>query len=203
MRPAQTSIFALVLSFVFISWAPFAHRDVAGQAQQKNEDPPWYTALYEEDVRYGVYACTDADAEAVSVFFLEHPISHYRPICHNDCPVIKCRPVIQVPSIAQAAKVTGTISVHILVDEEGETIYARVLDGHPLLLAVARRAACETQFRTLPRSRKRQGVMHFYIDGTGFLGIPYSAAEVSASAVPMDWLRRMAEVKPATLSQLL
>lgn len=181
MRPTRISMFALVLLFAFISWILFAHSDVAGQVQEKNEDPAWYTSLYEKDVRYAVHACSDTNAEVVNNFFLEHPINHYRPLCHNNCPVIRCRPLILIPSLARAAKATGTVSVHVLVDEEGKTLYARVLDGHPVLFPTARRAACETQFDVKPR--KRQGVMHFYVDDTGFLGVPYTAGEVRASTV--------------------
>jgi hypothetical protein len=85
--------------------------------------------------------------------------------------------VIQFPSIARATKVTGTVSFHVLVDEQGKTLYARVLDGHPLLWAAARKGACETQFNLYP-GHKRQGVMHFNVDDSPFLGVPYTANQV-------------------------
>lgn len=148
-----------------------------GQAQDMNREPSWQTKLYEKDVAYGKFACKNEDAQLVVTFFKEHPLSRVFPICHNDCPVIRCRPVIQFPSIARAAKATGRISVHVLVDEQGKTLYARVLDGHPLLWAAARKGACETQFSLYP-DHKRQGVMHFFVDDSPFLGVPYTANQV-------------------------
>ena len=178
----RLSFFALVFTAAFLSWVLLAHREVVAQVQEKNADPTWESSLYEIGVRYEEFACSGVDPQVVSMFFLEHPLFTRRvPICHNDCPVIRCRPVIQIPSLARAAKVNGTVSVHILVDEEGKALYARVLDGHPLLLAAARRAACETQFNLYPH-HKRQGVMHIYVDEAGFLGIPYTANEVPSGS---------------------
>jgi hypothetical protein len=148
-----------------------------GQSQDKPPDS-WQMKLYEKDVAYENFACKTEDAQVVDSFFKEHPLrTSLTPICHNDCPVVRCRPVIAVPKIARTAKITGTVSVHVLVDEQGKTLYARVLEGSPLLLAAARRGACETQFNLYP-DHKRQGVMHFYVDDSGFLSIPYTANRV-------------------------
>jgi hypothetical protein len=146
------------------------------QAQEQGTD--WRTILYEKDVAYENFVCKAEDSQLVASFFKEHPLrTPLIPICHNDCPIVRCRPVIQFPSIARAAKVTGTVSVHVLVDEHGGTVYARVLEGHPLLWAAARKGACETRFNAYA-DHKRQGVMHFFVDGSLFLGVPYSANEV-------------------------
>jgi hypothetical protein len=110
-------------------------------------------------------------------FFISHPLTRILPICHKDCPVIKCRPLIVFPPLARAAKVTGTVSVHVLVDENGHVFYARILSGHPLLWAVARRTACETQFKEY-RSGKHQGVMHFIVENYDYLDVPMHANEV-------------------------
>src|SRR5689334_16889536 len=134
--------------------------------------------LYEEDVEYKNFVCKTEDTQVVDSFFKEHPLrTPLIPICHNDCPVVRCRPVIPFPKIAATAKVTDTVSVHVLVDEQGKTLYARVLEGSPLLWAAAQRGACETQFNVYP-DHKRQGVMHFYVDGSAFLGIPFLANQV-------------------------
>ena len=117
------------------------------------------------------------DSEIVAAFFKEHPLRKIFSICHNDCPVIKCRPVIAFPAIANTARSTGAISIHVLVNEEGKVLYARILAGHPLLWAAARRGACETQFNIYP-DHKRQGVMHFTVDNSGYLGVPYGANQV-------------------------
>jgi hypothetical protein len=144
---------------------------------QDNKELSWQNRLYESEVRYENFACRREDSETVAAFFKEHPLREIFPICHNDCPIIKCRPVIPFSAIANSARGTSAISVHVLVDEEGKVLYARILDGHPLLWAAARRGACETQFNVYP-DHKRQGVMHFTVDNSGYLGVPYGANQV-------------------------
>jgi hypothetical protein len=144
---------------------------------QDNKGLSWQNKLYESEVRYENFACRSEDAETVAAFFKMHPLRKIFPICHNDCPIIKCRPVIPFPALANSARVTGAISVHVLVNEEGKVLYARILGGHPLLWAAARKGACETQFNVYP-DHKRQGVMHFTVDNSGYLGVPYGANQV-------------------------
>ena len=176
LQPRRISVIALVFIPVLICLLLLARQDVAGQAQAGTEDPLWVTSLYDKTVKYEDFACYEEDVQVVFNYFIEYPLVDRRlPICHNDCPVVSCRPVIQIPLMGQ--KLTGTIPVHILVDEEGDVLYARVLSGHPLLRAAARKAACQTRFTKYPH-HKHQGVIHFYLDGTVFLGIPYTANQV-------------------------
>ncbi len=138
----------------------------------------WQRKLYEKDVKYEDSACKSEDSEVVAAFFRERPLSRLIGICHNDCPIIKCRPLIHFPSLAKHARVSGVVPVHILVDEGGKVLYARVLGGHPLLRASARRAACETQFKNYPH-HKRQGVLHLTFDSRDvYIGIPTTANQV-------------------------
>jgi hypothetical protein len=152
---------------------------VSSNAQDPNQErePAWKTNLYEAAVAPENFTCKPEDAELVATFFTEHPLSSTLPICHNDCPVVRCRPVVQFPSLARAAKASGTVSVHILVDEQGKTLYARILDGNPLLWAVVRRAACETQFNA-HQNHLRQGVMHFVVNDSELIDVPYFANQV-------------------------
>jgi len=165
----------ILLSIAFLFSCAFISSE--GQAQDKYEQSSWQAKLYGKDVDYKNFACKNEDAQAVATFFKEHSLKRALPICHNDCPIIRCRPVIQLASIARAARVTGTVSVHVLVDEQGKALYARVLNGHPLLWAAARKGACETQFSPYP-DHKRQGVMHFKVEDSAFLGVPYTANQV-------------------------
>lgn len=164
----STPVCVIILLFL-LSLTSFS----ASEAQRQDKHSySWQTKLYEKDVAYENFACKTEDAQLVASFFKEHPLRTPRfPICHNDCPVVRCRPVIPFPKIARAAKVTGTVSVHVLVDEQGKTRYARVLEGPPLLWAAARRGACETQFNLYP-DHKRQGVMHFSVDDSGVFRHP-------------------------------
>ncbi len=166
----------LLLFFCFLSITSFQTNSIC-QTQEENQEELWKKNLYKEDVQYENFACDEEDSEAVKNFFVSRPLNIKRPVCHNDCPVIECRPVIPFPKSAKAVRVTGKVSVHVLVDEKGKVLYARVLSGHPLLWVAARKGACETQFREYPYN-KHQGVMHFTVDDYGFLGVPNVANQV-------------------------
>ena len=51
------------------------------------------------------------------------------------------KPTPAYPAIAKAARVQGTVSVKVVVDEEGRIIAAQALSGHPLLKSAAVAAA--------------------------------------------------------------
>jgi protein TonB len=50
------------------------------------------------------------------------------------------------PPIARAAHASGTVSVEIIVDEQGNVIGAYAVSGHPLLQAAAVSAARQAKF---------------------------------------------------------
>ena len=50
------------------------------------------------------------------------------------------------PPIAHAAHASGTVTVQVLIDEEGNVIVAHAVDGHPLLQAAAVAAARQARF---------------------------------------------------------
>ena len=50
------------------------------------------------------------------------------------------------PPIARAAHASGKVTVQVLIDETGQVVRARSIDGHPLLRAAATRAASESVF---------------------------------------------------------
>lgn len=53
------------------------------------------------------------------------------------------KPQPAYPPIAKAARVQGSVTVQVVVDEEGKVIAAQVISGHPLLQAAAVKAARE------------------------------------------------------------
>ncbi len=153
---------SLLFFFCFLSIISFQTSSI-GQTQEEKQEGLWKRNLYKEDVQYEKFACNKEDSEIVKTFFVNRPLNIKLPICHNDCPLIQCRPVIPFPTSAKAARAAGKVSVHVLVDEKGKVLYARVLSGHPLLWIAARKGACETQFKEYPYN-KHQGVMHFTVD---------------------------------------
>lgn len=57
------------------------------------------------------------------------------------------KPPPEYPLIAKAAHVSGTVSVRVILNEEGKVIAAQADSGHPLLRAAAVKAAREVQFK--------------------------------------------------------
>ncbi len=129
------------------------------KAQTKEKKVDWYDKLHEENVNYEESACSKGLKKSVREYFKTHKLSLTFPICHNTCPIVKCRPIISYPKPAKILGIGGIVSVHMLVDGEGNTMYARILEGHPLLRKSVEQAACQTQFNA--HELKRQGVMHF------------------------------------------
>jgi TonB family protein len=52
----------------------------------------------------------------------------------------------EYPAIARAAKASGTVTVEITIDEEGNVVSARSVSGHPLLQSAAVTAARQARF---------------------------------------------------------
>ncbi|HEX8069968.1 MAG TPA: energy transducer TonB [Pyrinomonadaceae bacterium] len=56
------------------------------------------------------------------------------------------KPVPAYPALAKQARVSGVVTVEILVDESGRVISATATSGHPLLREAARAAALQARF---------------------------------------------------------
>ena len=177
MQTVQT--FSRIL-FVALLFVAFGYLPLDGQTITKpKEEPPWMTALYEKDVDYGLFACDAKYKTIVDSFFVTRPLQSFLPICHNDCPIVNCAPIVRVSQTALAVKATGRVRVHVLVDEQGKVIYARAVDGHPLLRSVSVQTACRTQFREYPY-HKAQGILDFTVEeGYPFVSVSPTANRVS------------------------
>jgi protein TonB len=51
------------------------------------------------------------------------------------------------PPLAKAARISGSVPIEIIIDEEGEVMFARSLGGHPLLKESALAAARGWKFK--------------------------------------------------------
>jgi outer membrane biosynthesis protein TonB len=58
----------------------------------------------------------------------------------------KSLPKPPYPPAARAARASGVVNIQVLIDEESKVFSAEPVSGHPLLLGVARTAACMTEF---------------------------------------------------------
>jgi TonB family protein len=68
------------------------------------------------------------------------------------------------PAEAKAAKASGPVTVKVVIDEEGRMIWAKAIDGHPLLQEVSVKAACRA--RVMPvkisgRAVKAEGAISY------------------------------------------
>jgi TonB family protein len=66
------------------------------------------------------------------------------------------KPELVYPPAARAVQAAGLVSVDVVIDEDGKVIWAKVLEGHPLLHATALRAACQTRFKPVVDCIKRR-----------------------------------------------
>ena len=56
------------------------------------------------------------------------------------------KPQPEYPSMARSARASGTVSVQIVVDENGDVVSAQALGGHPMLREASERAARKAKF---------------------------------------------------------
>jgi TonB family protein len=56
------------------------------------------------------------------------------------------KPQPDYPPAAKAARVSGTVAVHVAVDEQGDVSWAQAVTGHPLLRAAGEEAARRAKF---------------------------------------------------------
>jgi TonB family protein len=69
------------------------------------------------------------------------------------------------PPAAKAVRAAGSVSVQVLIDENGSVVSASAVSGHPLLRAAATQAARQAKFApTLLSGRKVKvsGVLTYY-----------------------------------------
>jgi TonB family protein len=57
------------------------------------------------------------------------------------------KPKLAYPPAAKAVRASGLVSVDVVIDEDGKVVWAKVLEGHPLLHTAALRADCQTRFK--------------------------------------------------------
>ena len=69
----------------------------------------------------------------------------------SDCEPVNLKtifqPQVSYPKAAQAVKASGLVKVDVVFDETGKVIWAKVIEGHPLLRAEALRVACLTRIK--------------------------------------------------------
>ncbi|MEZ5308835.1 MAG: hypothetical protein R2684_16945 [Pyrinomonadaceae bacterium] len=168
--------FPVLLMPLLLSLFAF-HSNSIAQVRGTKQEPPWRQYLYKSDVVYEDYACDEQHTDAVKEYFRSRPLNRMFRICHNDCPYATYLPLISFPRPAKAIQAKGRISVHVLADEQGTVLYARVLYGNVLLWSAARKGACQTRFNSYEYG-KRQGVMHFWVENYNYLGVPKYANEL-------------------------
>ncbi len=75
-----------------------------------------------------------------------------RPEPNYSCAIstsIIYQPELVYPPAARMVKASGAVSIDTVIDEEGKVIWAKVVEGHPLLRGVALRTLCQTRFKPI------------------------------------------------------
>jgi len=126
---------------------------------QKTTKPEvtWEDKLYEKNVSYENFSCQDEDKKTVADFFKNHPLNRIFRICHNNCAVLKSFSNRKLPPLSAKIKRDGFIAVHILVNEKGNPIFARAVNGNSIMRKLLETRACESKFQA--DSVKRQQLM--------------------------------------------
>lgn len=115
-------------------------------------------------------------------------------------------PKPQYPPAAREESASGTVTVQVLVDEDGNVVTASAVSGHPLLRPAAVVAAKEAKFSPVILSGTRvkvSGVIVYnfvadlsatrlafvlsYAERTGMFG-SYGSAQSLAAQLPKDWV---------------
>ena len=76
----------------------------------------------------------------------------------------KAFPQPEYPPKAKSMKASGTVDVHILVNEDGRVVFAAPTSGPPLLRSAAKQAALQAEFEPLilgGQKRKISGILRY------------------------------------------
>jgi len=119
----------------------------------------WEDKLYEKNIAYENFACQDEDKKAVSDYFKNHPLNRILRVCHNNCAILESFSTRKLLPLSNKIKGDGFIVIHILANENGRPIFARAVNGHPLVRRLAEKRACESKFKE--NSEKRQQVIFY------------------------------------------
>lgn len=114
----------------------------------------WEDNLFEENVDYGSFACESKDTSIVSQFFKDHPLKRFLSVCHNNCAILRKFPQRPLPFDPKIVG-NGSIAIHVLVNESGEPIYARAVNGHKVIRSILQQRACEAIFARSEMKRQR------------------------------------------------
>jgi len=58
------------------------------------------------------------------------------------------------PALAKSARVSGSVVTHVVIDETGDVIWARIVSGHPLLRGSVAKVVCEARVKPIRLARR-------------------------------------------------
>lgn len=139
---------SLAASFVVFSYAQTKRRvkkPIAVKRQpQKTTDA---TNSASDENLADCLACSDKPKPEI---YRNNPKTKQKIIV-SDCEPVNLKtifqPKVSYPKAAQAVKASGLVKVDVVFDETGKVIWAKVIEGHPLLQAEALRVACLTRIK--------------------------------------------------------
>jgi len=117
MRRAIFSIFVFFVFLLALSFTVVAPSD----AQQRQPDECWTPGRPKPDVQIGLNGSPILCGRAISL------------------------PKPPYPEEAKKQKISGSVRVNIVIDENGRVIWAEAVEGHPLLREASAKAACNSK----------------------------------------------------------
>ena len=126
-------------------------------AQTAHKPTTWEDTLFAEDIKYDEFACNATQRTSVEAFFKANPLgSVLRRVCHNNCAILRSFPG-DLPPLDKKLLGTGSLAIHVLVDENGKPLYSRTLNGRQPARSLFQKRACEATFGSA--EGKRQTVL--------------------------------------------
>ncbi len=141
-------VISLVASFVVFAYAQTKRRVKKPVAAKRQTQKPIVAANSTSDENLAeCLACSDKPKPDI---YGSNPKTKPKYIV-SDCEPVNLttivQPKISYPKAAQAVKASGLVKVDAVFDETGKVIWAKVVEGHPLLRAEALRVACLTRIK--------------------------------------------------------
>ena len=133
------------IAFVFITYLAFAPVSHQQLTQRVAGAPP----VCNNDDSQKLCECTTSDRPKPEVQVGKN-------LAGQLCGKAISLPKPPYPDEAKKQKISGTVRIEIVIDEKGDVIWAKAIEGHPLLREASLKAACMS--RHSPYQISGQGV---------------------------------------------
>lgn len=116
----------------------FHSKSIAAEPQTSTQNPrKQYAEIVQEERSRKIKECVTSDRPKPEV---------EKEMKIGLCGKAISLPIPTYPPEAKAQKISGPVRIRVVVDEDGNVIWAKGIEGHPLLQEASIRAACQSLF---------------------------------------------------------